>query len=720
MKEILKLLNLSDDAIDIYVKCLGENLLTFNEIHSISQLSIDEINQVINELIENQILIKMISKNPKILPHYMAIPPFFIIKSSINQIKKEFSGKEGSGKIENEINLIFQKQNKIELEKIYKDFQILQKDVNNDIITIKYELEELVNELEKKEESTDILDKYEQELKNIINSELASIVIILLHLKEEFQEKIESLGITDMQWNALRDSIKDILALGVHEKSKELNNIVTNEFSEIREIIGDKISDVLKDRFEQKSVYLGILNLFKTEIDKLHKLILLKKNNLDLDLKSLKRFISSKMAETFQNLVKKSSGTIEIMENFFVNILKDYYGQNKFILDKFWSINSKAKIREEITNLLVNSMDFVIIIVPEINDYINIQNLENLPQELKITIISSESHKSNIVREITKKDNIEFLKLKNNNIIGLNGDDSYIVFGVSQNSESTALNDIVGFGTDYKPIINLFKPIFSRKLEAAKPPKEVQIISELQSIALNSKSVEPLEISVKEEESINSENVNNLFEIFLEKIRNLKGTEISKQIENMIDLNLKFQGYSNIIKWKNELKSIESILDTPLIEKIKEDFKNWKNSILTPKLSVEPIQKEEIIEPQVRTLEEKVDIPEPVNLDELEYINSRSMGISKPKKEVSTEKIREININEIYNQISQELNGLKGFEISYRLQNIMDIILETKGFSIKLKDMNQWISKLRMIRNPLEGDVKNIFLKKLEKWKAFL
>ena len=96
------------------------------------------------------------------------------------------------------------------------------------------------------------------------------------------------------------------------------------------------------------------------------------------------------------------------------------------------------------------------------------------------------------------------------------------------------------------------------------------------------------------------------------------------------------------------------------------------------------------------------------------------MGISKPKKEVSTEKIREISINEIYNQISQELNGLKGFEISYRLQNIMGIILETKGFSTKLKDMNQWISKLRMIRNPLEGDVKNIFLKKLEKWKAFL
>ena len=47
----------------------------------------------------------------------------------------------------------------------------------------------------------------------------------------------------------------------------------------------------------------------------------------------------------------------------------------------------------------------------------------------------------------------------------------------------------------------------------------------------------------------------------------------------------------------------------------------------------------------------------------------------------------------------------------------MDIILETKGYSLGLKDMRQWISKLRMIKTPLVDEVKSTFKEKLEKWK---
>ena len=47
----------------------------------------------------------------------------------------------------------------------------------------------------------------------------------------------------------------------------------------------------------------------------------------------------------------------------------------------------------------------------------------------------------------------------------------------------------------------------------------------------------------------------------------------------------------------------------------------------------------------------------------------------------------------------------------------MDIILQTKGYSIALKDMRQWISKLRMIKNPLVDEVKFTFKEKLEKQK---
>ncbi len=811
MKEFLKILNLSDDAIDIYIECLTGKFLTYNEIHSYKpNLSVEDFNIVINNLKEQQLLIEIKPKGSRILTHYMAIPPLIVLNNGLVQITKELSSKEKSalGKIENELSSIFQKQSKIELDKIYKDFQILQNAVNSDITAIKQELEVLVSDIDKESDFTEFLNKFEQELKNIINSELASIVIILLHLKAEFHEKIKALGITDKQWDALKNDIKNVLALGVHEKSQELNDIVTNEFSEIREIIGAKASNILKDRFEQKSIYLGILNLFKKEIDKLNKVVLLKKNNLELDLKSLQKSISAKMAESFQNLTKKSSATLGFIADFFHNILNDYYNENNLIFDKFWPVNSKTKIFEDISNLLLSSRNFLLIVVPQIKDYIDIQKLEDSSNDLIIKIISSESHNNNVVKDITKKDNIEYLRLKNNNFIGISSDNSYAVIGVEQNAATSELNNIIGFGTDYTPLIDLLQTIFSEKLEEAKPPKEIQIndmfnqiieninsikgkkiseilknildiafkmegislnildikllISKLKSIktplsddlkegviekieALNkvfsklelvptpefepppikiSKSKteaitsQTLKITEKEGEQIDIESISNLFDIFFEKMDNMSGKEVSKQIENVIDLSLKFQGYSSIVEWKNELKSIDTVLDEPFREKIKSDFISWKQSILIPRTTDAA---------QIKDIVDSVDSVEEIEgfkqVDEMEYTSPALEELAKEQEEIEPEPEEvplEQILNEMISQISLELDVLKGFEISRKLQDVMDVVLETKGYSLKLKDMRQWISKLRMIREPLESDIRDEFLIELEKWKGVL
>jgi len=46
----------------------------------------------------------------------------------------------------------------------------------------------------------------------------------------------------------------------------------------------------------------------------------------------------------------------------------------------------------------------------------------------------------------------------------------------------------------------------------------------------------------------------------------------------------------------------------------------------------------------------------------------------------------------------------------------MNIVLETKGYSMALQDMRQWISKLRRIKTPLVDEVKSTFKEKLIKW----
>ena len=78
-----------------------------------------------------------------------------------------------------------------------------------------------------------------------------------------------------------------------------------------------------------------------------------------------------------------------------------------------------------------------------------------------------------------------------------------------------------------------------------------------------------------------------MFDLFLEKIDVLKGAEISSLIENMIEMVIKFQGYSNIVEWKENLNTINETLEEPFREKLRDEIVNWKTELLTPKTPIE-------------------------------------------------------------------------------------------------------------------------------------
>ena len=184
MELISKLLNLSDEAVVIYLKCLGKNPLTYKEIHSCNlDLSDAKFKEIINELVDKKLLLNKTPKNSQILAHYIAMPPFFLINNMITQIKNDLT----------------------ESSKTKQKGDI---------------------KIEKGEVFVDSLKKHEEELKNIITSELASIVITLIHLKSELKEKINAIGIKDSQWDMLKNYIKDILALKTHNTAQEISDII--------------------------------------------------------------------------------------------------------------------------------------------------------------------------------------------------------------------------------------------------------------------------------------------------------------------------------------------------------------------------------------------------------------------------------------------------------------------------------------------------------------
>ncbi|MFX0070799.1 MAG: hypothetical protein ACFFAO_06890 [Candidatus Hermodarchaeota archaeon] len=797
MQNLLKSFELSDEAISFYLNLYGKNLLTLNEIQILNpKISQKKLIELINLLFQSKLLIKIQPKDSSILGHFLAIPPFFTINSLIDQIKNEVVIQDGStNKIEVIIEKVFNKQSKVELEKIYKDFQVLQNDVNKDIKTIKKELDELLDQIEGKKKAPDFLKKYEDELKNIINSELASIVIILLQMKADFQEKLKNVGITNQQWSSLKDEIKDTLALGIHEKSEELGNIITEEFEEIRNLVKEKF-DIAKDRFEQKSVYLGILNMFKNEIDKFHKALLLKKNNLNLDLQSLQKSLNNEIIDLYNKTSKTASKNIVVLEQFFQGFFENYKEYFNLTVDKFWTINNKAKLNEEILNLLKNSKREILMIIPEVNGFVPLKPLKKYSENLNIKIIASDSHESELVNSIIKNDNIKYEKLKNKDFIGLLGDDTHLIIGIYQEDKMNPLKNVIGFGTVHKPIINALMPVILEKIDNAKPTAEMQIsngfnyiienineikgkkisktLQEVLDLAFEMKgiSLDVLElkilisqlksmnsiIDVKTKQQVinkiidfnekfskielnvppeltsptiieseidmtianikkgvtpeNTENLTSMFELFLEKLDNLKGRDISEQIGNMIEMILNFQGFSNILEWKKNLSEVDENLQEPFKEKLREDFTSWKNELLSTTLSREVIQQETLGTQEIQT-DANLQVDEPI---EEEYFSPALAELEQAEEETLEETSKSQNVSEIFLEINQNLNDLTGTDISTKLQTIMDIILETKGYSIALKDMRQWISKLRMIKTPIVDDIKSMLKEKLLKW----
>ncbi len=428
---------------------------------------------------------------------------------------------------------------------------------------------------------------------------------------------------------------------------------------------------------------------------------------------------------------------------------------------------------------------------------------------LKIKIISSEPHDNKHVLAFKKKDNIEYLQLKNNKIIGIVGDNSYLIFGIGQKAPMKTSFEISGFLTNFSPLIDVLHPHISKICLEAKPPKEIQItkgfneiienindysgkkmakrlnkllnvVFEKEGISLNILEIKLMigklekihyalddemkeyiieelnrlngefstlevmyapefrppilegEIKDKAEElipeegeieALDSDKINNLFELFLEKIDGLKGEEIVEQIDKFIDVVLELQGYSAIINWKKNLRNGSETVEGSFKDKIKKDFLHWKWGLLNQTPPLETPLKEE----SSNYYSSHQQIPgkkkDTISIMDEEYsspglVQSQFATEAEPSPIEDSNKEEEsgVKMKELFDSIQTNLGEMSGVEISKILQNIMDIILETEGYSMALKGFKDWISKLRMIRKPLESEIKEDFELEFLKW----
>ena len=87
--DLFKQSQLTDEAISLYINCVGKLELTKDElISSFPQLTSENFTTIINELIDSNLFIHITSKKPEYLEYYIAIPPFSILLENISNINE--------------------------------------------------------------------------------------------------------------------------------------------------------------------------------------------------------------------------------------------------------------------------------------------------------------------------------------------------------------------------------------------------------------------------------------------------------------------------------------------------------------------------------------------------------------------------------------------------------------------------------------------------------
>lgn len=631
MEEFLKKLQLSNEAITIYLKSLGQSYLTYNELYSfVPDIAPENFSNFVDELVGNGLLIQKIPEHPEILIHFLAIPPFqpildyfYNINSNLSDIAKHI--KELAT---NSLNQLFKDKKTVVMD-FYKSFQEIRKDVQEDTLIQKQEAEEIVVKWEN-------LKKIEEELAALKNQMIGSMLM-------EFNNLIKSV-IT-----IKTDIIGEIKNLNLKKNQGEIINIIEQEFStkseNFRKEIPSKLPQLIEEeinktnqtinkivdktfefRDEFKALYLSVIANFELNINKFQSLIKSFKDLPKDEISNLVNLISKDFNSFVSNSLKQISVLNEPIEGIMEQFLQKIKSSEGTSITNLWFINSRTKIYEEIQNLIENSKERFYLIVPKLEDYMPIEMFKQLSKNLKVRIAASNATTDafvNILREIR---DFEYKSIQNNEIVALKGDDNHIVIGIAQNDSKDKLKNFVGFGSNFQPIVKALSPILEVKWEPDKieiptpykttiiqpillekerlvnhiPPKTIEQQfspkTEVpktvpkpvkQETQIFPQKVEPIEVKVSIQPKAGDEAgilMNNAFNALIEKVEFLNGMEFSKELEKLIDMILNSRGFSVtlhdvrrvIVQYKTRGMAFNQQEKNEILASIQ----NWKQKLL--------------------------------------------------------------------------------------------------------------------------------------------
>lgn len=670
MEDFLRKLQLSESAIKIYLKSLGKTPLTYYELYSIvPKVSTNEFKEIINDLLNSGLLLKQEKKKKEGLTHYLPIPPILPILNYYENITANLPTIKNSIQelMINSINEIFKKNKGIELDTILKTFQEIKKDIDEDSIIERQEIEDLVREMEVLKELNKEMLNLHQNIKGVTQKKFSDLIKTINSFKTDLIEGINSLEFKKHKQEIIK-TVEKIFKVKFESMVKDfinnLQNLIANKLDETSQLFGNTLKKVYQYREDFKIHLLDMLSNFETKMNKIHELIKENKEDLFGGMKNLE----IKIVENLNSIIQNSINEVSSLNNPIEHVLKKYFQKlvsSDSTINNIWIINSVTKINEEIQKIINNSKEEITIIIPNLENYLAIEQLKEITSNITIKIASSEAHTNSLVKKFKNINNLTYKTLQNDELILAKADNNQIVIGIKQDSKDI-LSNFIGIGSNFEPFITLLNPALQSIWEHA----YTDTFYATQKAKTKTSTIKPTTI-------------------FTPKV-------IKKKIVPKIDAN------TIVRKSFNEGKQLKSDIIIPSDLQDKKEQTKIKNipKKIPEKQNISPPPLNGQIKDLKKKLQEKVDF----------------LSAVRPKRGDNAA----VLIDTALNNLIQKINNLKGNEISKELQNIADLILEKKGFSVTLHKIritiNNYKNKITLLD---ENDKKDIF-QEIETWKQKL
>ncbi len=660
MDDFLRKIQLSENAIQIYLKALGKFSHSYYELYSmLPRASIEQFNECVNELIDAGLIVQLTSDKNNLLNNYSILPPLLPILNYYENINTNLPNIKQSIQelMTNTVNSVFQENKIIELDTILAAFQDIKKDIDEDSIIQKQEVEDIVEGMEDLKQLKSNISNLHQEVKGITQKKFADLIKTINTIKTDLVENIKKKETISLIEELFKDKFDNMVV----DFTKNLHELIEKEFEEISKPVENITDLIFQYRNDFKILLLNMLTNFETSMNKIHDLLKENNDNLSTAIKNIENTIAKNLNVILENSVNEISGLNKPIENVMKSYLQEIATTKKRLSDNVWTLSSVIRINEAIQKLISNSKENLTIIIPHIENHIALEQFDSIPNNLKIKIVASEAHTNSIVKSFKNIKKILYRNYQNENLIILKGDQNILFLGIIQKSKDP-LYDFIGIGSNFKPLIELIDPLINNIWENSYSDTfhASQVAKSEFTKTTPTKTMTTAKPIIKPD---------------------VQSSKIDKKPSK-----------TEIQRKRPEVSIPSKIQEIP-----KEDKRGFKSKTKDKVSTITP-------KPQITDLKQKLK-------EKIDFVAE-----AQPKADDEAA----IEINNAFSNLIFKLNNLKGDEFGNELQHIADLILEKKGFSVTLHKVRSIINKFKEKLTLLDTNDKKEILDSIQDWKKKL